>query len=168
VRRIFLGLAAVGSVLLVSPPAGACTCVPADLGRMLTNAEGAFVGTVLGMQRAPAGTDSVDYRFAVERVAKGDLGSEITVRTASSGASCGLEVGAGERTGLFVDRFGGSWVSGLCSRVDPDALLSVARGASSPTPLPGSSGWSTPAVVVLVALLWSMLVVGTVHMRRPA
>ncbi len=66
---------------------------------------------------------------------KGALGAEVDVRSASNGASCGLEVDFGQRIGLFLDAAeDGAWTSGLCSQIDPDVLLQAAR------PLPAPDG----------------------------
>ena len=57
------------------------------------------------------------------------------MRSSSNGASCGLEVGVGQRIGLLLDMADdGAWTSGLCAQIDPDVLLKAAE------PLPPPDG----------------------------
>ena len=75
------------------------------------------------------------FTFEVETAVKGTLGAEVDVRSASNGASCGLEVDFGQRIGLLLDAADdGAWTSGLCAQIDPDVLLQAAQ------PLPAPDG----------------------------
>jgi hypothetical protein len=64
--------------------------------------------------------------FEVERSIKGDLGERVDVEAVASGASCGLELEVGERTGLFLQRTETGWRSSLCSQTEPAGLLAFA------------------------------------------
>jgi hypothetical protein len=125
-------------------PARACSCVFGDPRAALERADGAFVGTLLE-RRGPADPRSsiepVTLVFRVERAVKGKLGARVEVQTAASGASCGIELEVGQRTGLFVERQGSRWLGTLCGQLAPARLLEAAR------PLPAPTGRG-PAVLV--------------------
>lgn len=118
--RIVVALGA--AVLALAADALACSCLPVDLARDLPRADGAFVGTLLA--RHERGDEAV-FRFRVEQVYKGEIEDRIDVVSARDGAACGLELPAGERVGLLLERDGGSWRSGLCSQVAPAAFLEL-------------------------------------------
>jgi hypothetical protein len=106
---------------------------------MLAAADGAFVGTFVE-KREPDNPQSsladAVYVFRVDQVVKGSLPARIEVVSATSGASCGLEVSPGDRIGLFLSRDGPSWRSHLCAQIDPQRLLAAAR----PLPAPNGRG----------------------------
>jgi hypothetical protein len=115
-------LLVLGATLAFAGDASACTCAPVDLERDLPRADGVVVGTVL--ERRVEGETAV-YLLRVEQVYKGDIQNRVEIRTAASGAACGLEASVGDRLGLLLDRAGGAWRSGLCSQVDPSDLLEL-------------------------------------------
>jgi hypothetical protein len=113
--------------------AHACSCLFGDPRDALHRSDGAFVGTLV--ERTEVDQQTSIFTFEVETALKGSLGAEVDVRSASNGASCGLEVEFGRRIGLFLDvADDGAWVSGLCSQIDPDVLLQAAQ------PLPAPDG----------------------------
>ena len=91
--------------------------------------------------------DPVTLVFRVEQVYKGDIENRVAVVTARDGASCGLEVGVGQRVGLLLDRDGGTWRSGLCSQVDPAEFLELTEVDDNTLP---SINWGGYVVGVLV------------------
>ena len=121
--------------------AAACSCAAVVPSHDLGKYDGAFVGTVVSRRvthpNAPllSSTDPALWTFDVEQVVKGDLPNRLVVRTAASGASCGLEVKEGERVGLLLTLERGTYTSGLCSQTDPDVLASIAQ----PDPQPVAS-----------------------------
>ena len=135
--RITLGLAAaLAAIAALAGPrvelATACSCAVVDPARDLARYDAAFVGSVVGFRRADptkppySSADPVFWTFTVDRAVKGALPRRLDVRTAASGASCGLELDQGDRIGLLLERRGGAYVSGLCSQVDPDQLARYA------------------------------------------
>lgn len=133
-RLILVAILAAGTIVTRCGPAHACSCVQADSKSRLESSEAAFIGTLIS-KGSPKGSDGmygsgeeVPFRFRVNEVAKGDLPREIDVWSANSGASCGLEVGVGETSGIFLYRQGDRWTSGLCSQVDPESLRQAAGG----------------------------------------
>jgi len=121
-------------------PASACSCAWGDPRERLENADTAFVGRVIshvgpqqGLIRSSA--DPVTYTFEVEASVKGDIGEQVEVVSAASGASCGFEFGIpnGERAGilLHLDNHG-NFRSGLCSTIDPDVLLEITGARPAP------------------------------------
>jgi hypothetical protein len=108
--------------LALAGDALACSCLPVDLARDLPRADGAFVGTLL--ERTDRKATST-LRFRVEQVYKGDIENRVEVETALGGPACGIEVPAGERIGLLLERDGAVWRASLCSQVDPAAFLEL-------------------------------------------
>ena len=121
-KLVLLSLAA--AVALVAPvEASACSCIPWGKPKAeLARANGAFVGVYRGRRplNPPGPTyssaDPYLYTFRVERRLKGTFGKTVEVRSASDGASCGLEVVRGQRVGLLLRRVKGRWESNLCSQ----------------------------------------------------
>ena len=113
--------------------ARACSCAIGDPRDALHRSDAAFVGTLV--ERTEVDEQTSIFTFEVETAVKGTLGAEVDVRSPSNGASCGLEVGFGQRIGLLLDTAkDGAWTSGLCSQIDPDVLLQAAQ------PLPAPDG----------------------------
>ena len=151
--RILVALAvAVAAVAAFAGPraevAVACSCVSVVPSRDLPKYDAAFVGNVLSHRvehpNAPimSSIDPAYWTFDVDRVVKGNLPNQLVVRTASSGASCGLELRDGDRVGLLLTREGDAYTSGLCSQVDPDVLArAVHRGTPVAASTADDSAW---------------------------
>ena len=140
--RLVLSLVVAASAALAATagPAYACSCAPPDPRSLLGQADGAFVGRLVGRQELDAGR--ARFTFEVERSLKGALGATVDVESASDGAACGIETPIGSRIGLFVERRDGRWTSSLCWQVTPEDLLAAAR------PLPPPNGRGPTAVLV--------------------
>ena len=118
-------------------PVLGCSCVALDSKSRLATADVAFVGTLVAVaQPQDAGMFNsgtpVPWRFRVEKVVKGQLGSEISVMSATSGASCGFEIPVGGRAGILLHRYGESWAGGLCSQMSAEELQEAAGGRETP------------------------------------
>jgi hypothetical protein len=113
---------------------------------MLARADGAFVGRLVEKRETqrPVRSSAADavYVFRLVDAVKGRFGARIEVRSATSGASCGLDVRRGQTIGLFLQREEGRWRSSLCSQVDPARLRAAAR------PLPRPNGRGPAALLV--------------------
>ena len=136
-RAVVLALAVLAAVLAARvEPARACSCVLGDPRAALARADAAFVGTLVE-RRGPAdprsSVEPVTLVFRVERAVKGRLGARVEVQTVASGASCGIELEVGARTGLFLDRRGSRWHGSLCGQIEPARLLEAARPLPAPT-----------------------------------
>src|SRR4029079_893335 len=106
--------------------AHACSCLIGDPRDALHRSDGAFVGTLV--ERTEVDQQTAIFTFEVETAVKGTIGAEIDVRSASNGASCGLEVEFGQQVGLLLDAADdGAWMSSLCAQMDPDVLLEAAQ-----------------------------------------
>lgn len=142
VTRLLIATAVIGFLVLPAPlPAHGCSCAgPGDLTEAIAQSEAAFVGTLVDKRSTSGnlfgGGDAI-YTFEVEQWIKADLGPVIEVRSASQGSACGFEVDIDERMGAFISRDGNHLSGGLCTTVDPDALLAAASGpVTSPTGIP--------------------------------
>ena len=172
-RSVLAVLLAAGGLLAVgAAPAFACSCragVPVE--ESLAESDGAFVGVFTGRDDPLGQGDIVSSgrrvlnHFQVERPVKGDIGERVDVQAAASGASCGLELEVGQRTGLLLRRDAGGWTSGLCSQVEPQALLAFTPAAA------GAGGGTDWGLMVLVGLLVlavaGAVVLEVVHRRAP-
>jgi hypothetical protein len=162
--RLILLAVLVAGLVVPGVPARACSCAEMDLGSVLPDADGAFVGTFV--DRSEISDQLASITFDVERVVKGEFGPRAIVRTNAYGASCGLEFLDRPRVGLLLDRAAdGVWESGLCQQVPPGDLLDFG-GDRPPDPgvAPVSAGWSfgpqglvgaiVAAALALVVLVW--------------
>ena len=127
------GLAVLGALAF---PAGAaaCSCVAVNVRTQLETADAAVVGTVtrVGVPTPrPDGTtssaDPITVTIRVARSYKRTIGRTLRVRTALSGASCGLGAHKGERLAILLTRSASRWTTSLCQRVGIGALDAVAR-----------------------------------------
>jgi hypothetical protein len=100
----------------------------------------AFVGTLIDVDGQLGAVFSSDadtiYRFEVETWVKGDLGPVIDVHSAADGASCGIEVGVGNRAGIMVRVEDGKYHSSLCETIDADVLLASLEPLETGAPGP--------------------------------
>lgn len=135
----------------------ACSCmatVPAEAAAM---ADAAFTGTVVGEEPAagdlagPNPLGQIVYTFAVDGVAKGDVGAETTVLAGGDSAGCGMSFASNERWLIFAAADGGRLNTGLCSgnvplAADEEPPVSVAAPTS---PAATDSGGGVPVAVIL-------------------
>lgn len=146
-------VAAAGLLQLVSvlgaAPALACSCAPMTDEEYVENADVIFTATLLGREDpepGPDGTmssmDPATLTFAVSEVYKGQVGKTAQVRTATSGASCGLEI-EGEGPFLVFTEFGDDGLTAsLCGGTrDMPEQPPAALGPGRP---PAGSGQATP------------------------
>ncbi len=159
-RVLLAVLAGAALVAGVVEDASACSCVPPDAPAYLERFDGAFVGRLVEKReqepRAPwGGSSAATYVFEVERVYKGRLPRELHVVAPLDGASCGIEVPVGARTGLFLEQRDGEWQSSLCLQVGAAELESAAAdaGIDDRQPLAGSTagGSGGPGAETLLA-----------------
>ena len=163
---------AIGHLALQASPAYACSCQAGVLvADALAQADGALVGVYTGRADPPvqgelifSGRPVINH-FEVERAVKGDIGGQVDVEAAASGASCGLELEVGERTGLFLERTGTGWRSSLCSQTDPVGLLAFAP-AGAPAGAAAEAEPSERGFFVAVAVLALALIAFFMVQRR--
>ncbi|MEA2169997.1 MAG: hypothetical protein QOF76_3297 [Solirubrobacteraceae bacterium] len=109
-------LAATLAVLATTAGAGsahACSCVaPGDPRADVDAARAAFYGTVV--DRRVHGR-RVTYRFTVKLDIKNNLGRQVTIRTTTQTAACGLDLHEGQRIGLLLSIFKGRYIGSSCS-----------------------------------------------------
>lgn len=144
-KALILMSVVASSVVMPARPALACSCMPIDAASTLGEVPAAFVGTVVDVSNAenPREFEEVVFTFRVDEWIKGDLGDTVEMRSSSSGASCGFEMGPGQQSGIIVRDAAGPLSGGLCDRVDAGVL----RLAAAPIPAPTGSG----ALSLLVA-----------------
>lgn len=141
-------LGAAGLVLFTPVAAHACSCVGGDVAAYADRADVVFTGTLVEVTPPPArlfwsSGDPATYSFDVERVHQGEVGASTEVRSAVSGASCGLEgMQTGSRYVVFATLDDGLWAN-LCGGTDLarpglvrrlDRALGPARAPASDPP----------------------------------
>jgi hypothetical protein len=143
-RLSVAGALVLAAVLGFAGSAHACSCAPIPPGQALRESDAAVVGKLVEV--VPRGQLQADYRYEVQRVYGGakaiEVGGMLVVRSARSGAACGLPRRADRRYGLFLTRSGGRWRAGLCSVVTPRRLWLAARGRP-PAARPACDGGGT-------------------------
>jgi hypothetical protein len=125
--RLFTLVAAVCAVAAsFAASASALTCSTTPLVDRLAESDGAFVGPLLSVRRAPSigGVERRIFRYKVKVEVKGDLGATVDVLTQTG--SRGLQQVYGEDAGILMNRVGGAWVSTICGQTSPAALLATA------------------------------------------
>jgi hypothetical protein len=159
---VVVGLVA-AQLALQASPAYACSCrADVPVADALAESDAAFVGVYTGRDdpfvQGPlisSGRPVINH-FDVERTVKGDIVGRVEVVAAAGGATCGLELEVGERTGLFLQRTETGWRSSLCSQTEPAGLLAFAP-AVTPVPAaqeePSERGFFVAVAVVALALM---------------
>ena len=145
-------LSALPLVVVQAPPALARSCRgDVAIEDALLQSDGAFVGRFIG--RDDVFPQGVLNHFQVERAVKGDIGERVRVEAAASGASCGLELEVGERTGLLLRHGPNGWRSSLCSQTDPGALSQFVPDEPDREIQGTGGGVARPFVVIGLALV---------------
>lgn len=120
---VLLGIG--GLVLAVAGPSFACSCAMASTKDYVQGADVIVTGTLAELQDPPqqqvmSSTDPVTYTVTVDRVFKGDAGSEVEFTSAVSGASCGLEgMTADRRYTFFLNEGADGLTASLCGGTAP-------------------------------------------------
>jgi hypothetical protein len=174
----FIRLAAAASLLLalVALPAArvvACSCAMSTPEEAAIGSDAVFTGTVVGTSPIavpPAGglpgTGDTIYTFAVDGVAKGDLGPEVSVLAGGDGTSCGIGFAADVRYLVFASIDGAGLTTHLCSG---STELPVGQAAPLPMRAPAatvSTGGPPLAVIVLGAVVLGLAGISTFAFRR--
>lgn len=152
---------ALASLVLVPGTAFACSCVRLSTAEQVDNADVVVRGTIDSREGPPpakirSSADPVTYLLTVVETYKGQESGTVAVRSALSGASCGLEnVRLGEEYVVFANSSGENGASGglwanLCGGTAPatPALVSAVEAAvvSGPgTPAPSVVPSEVPA-----------------------
>ncbi|MGA9749705.1 MAG: hypothetical protein WBQ50_19810 [Nocardioides sp.] len=109
------------AVLVLAPgPAYACSCVAAGTAEHVDLADVVVIARVdsvrLPLALLSSSADPARYELVVEQALKGDVAARLTVLSAQSGASCGLEgVEEGGRYVVFADLApSGALTASLC------------------------------------------------------
>ncbi len=175
-RLALISLLVAAGLVAGAESAMACSCMIPDAQALMGGTDGAFVGTLIKAPGQPLGgvvssADQVPYVFEIDGAYKGDLDSPITVFSARSGASCGLEMGVGQQASLFIDGDGGGqWTGSLCSTMGPEALLDgpfepIAFGESTPSGETSVARWTLGGLLGVAGVA---LGISTLRKRRPA
>jgi hypothetical protein len=105
-------VAALSLVVVGAGPSWACSCAVVDTAGHVSGADVVLVGTLTEVDPPPkravmSSTDPASFHVDVERVLKGTSGPQAQIRSANSGASCGLEGMEPGRRYVFFAVYGG-------------------------------------------------------------
>ena len=137
---------------VMASPASACSCAGGTTADHLDRADTVFTGRLLSREVSggSSSTDPALHVFAVESVWKGSASAEQGVVSASSGASCGLELSGEGPFLVFATRTDGALSAGLCGGTAPwtpdlEADLATLTTTAAPhDPEPGAAGTALP------------------------
>ena len=184
-KLLLAAMFAIGLTSLPTQQVAACSCMEATPQEAAGWADAVFAGTVVSEQPVGAETGPVGamaatvpmpvrfggiiYTFAVDGVAKGEVGSQVDVLAGGDGASCGMSFGSNERWLIFTTWDGAIHSTGLCSG---NVLLE--NGAEAPLPLTaptgGDAGSGVPGipftVLALLGVIGAVAVVSWLAFRR--
>ena len=114
----------VGGLVLLAPPASACSCGGLDAGAV-PQFDAVFIGTAVDSHASDLGRDLYDeVLFEIEEVYSGRVHQlEPVLATAGNGASCGVEPPIGVSEGIAATRHPDGFLEvNLCSFTDPDEV----------------------------------------------
>ncbi len=124
-RIVYAALLALGAALLPAQQVAACSCAHAAPAEAAAWSDAVFAGTVIEERAqdgeavigAPPGGQvaGVVYTFAVDGVAKGNVGERVEVATSGNDGMCGIAFERDLRWLVFTTLDGGVHHSGLCS-----------------------------------------------------
>ena len=168
-------------IVVVPPPAQACTCVNRPLSFYANDVVVAFTGRQIDRitpeHRGENERHAVTLIFYVNRVYKGDAGRQIAVRTNWGDGDCGLNFGEGGRAALTAfDRDVGTPAALLCGSVWTEAELVEVFGEGHAPTTQGADlshlkrNDSTVPVALIVGgiAITAAIVVAVKRRRRPA
>ncbi|MCV0402354.1 MAG: hypothetical protein K5924_01455 [Chloroflexi bacterium] len=116
-RLLLVVALAIGVLIIPTSRAVACSCAMTGPAEAAEWSDAVFAGHVVGERRIAADAFHGDtvYTFAVEGVAKGNVGARIDVVAGGDGAMCGMAFGREQRWLVFASLDEGVLHSGLCS-----------------------------------------------------
>lgn len=116
-RLLLVVALAIGVVIIPTSRALACSCAMAAPVEAAEWSDAVFAGHVVDERRIAGDAFQGDtvYTFAVEGVAKGNVGARIDVVAGGDGAMCGMAFGREQRWLVFATLDGDVLHSGLCS-----------------------------------------------------
>lgn len=151
---------------LQGSPAMACSCLARTSIHHLADADAVFTGRLTDIEGPPAdrlvysSIDPISYRFDVDRVLKGAVPVNATVRSVVSGGSCGLEhMSLGDRYTVFAVAREGLLRAGLCGGTylgSPDPVLAVVSGVLL-APTSGAPPWWALILVAIAVILGAIV-----------
>ena len=174
--RYLLALAAAFAlVALPVAQVAACSCAQMSVEEAAATADAVFAGTVVDQRPvgsrdrfgAVAATEpmpmplgGVIYTFAVDGVAKGDVGTQVELLGGGDGASCGMSFGLGERWLVFASWDGAAHTTSLCAgnlvlapdEAPPLPLAAPTEGAA-PSEAPLQVPWAAIGVLTAIGAL---------------
>jgi hypothetical protein len=147
-------LAALGLVTLAAAPSHACSCVTGTPAQHLRWTDSVFTGTLTDIAPPPqrhvmSSTDPNTYTFDVDQSFEGDHGPRVQVKSAMSGASCGLQwMQVDVRYLVYATSKDGELWASLCGGTAPVKQAPIDRIArlSQPSPLL----WSPPPALLRI------------------
>ena len=131
----------------------ACSCMAMTPGEAAATAEVVFTGIPVSEEPGNADPAAVLYTFQVDGVAKGDVGTQVSLVAGGDSAMCGVTFVLNERWLVFATTQDGALTTSLCSGnvpLQPDEEPPVAVRAPTAGDSPDdASGSGVPIGVIL-------------------
>jgi len=160
----------------------ACSCVqPGSPSEELNKSTAVFSGKVIEIvdeNKNPffqSSADTLKIRFTVIETWKGNVESEVIVKTARYSDSCGFEFALNEDYLVYANETNGNFHVSLCSRTASLATASsdlneLGTGEIPPkktnSNIDDSNSFNVPIVIALLILLFIVIIVGFLFLRR--
>lgn len=141
----------VSTGVVTASPAHACSCAGGTAEELMSRADLVVEAQVISLRvQERTGRDGPTTRvhgLHVHRAWRGTHEPTVSVRTASSPASCGVDLQAGERYLVLAQRLGGEWRVNLCGGSTlADGSHDMPKGVTvSDVEAALGSGWTPPA-----------------------
>jgi hypothetical protein len=133
--RLAAFAATLGLVAFWAQDAEACSCMPVKPpAESAESADAVFEGVV--GEPTPEGSRLL-FPVEVSRVFKGDIGAQVTIRTADNSAACGRSYEVGQSYLIYAHQVDDAWGDGLCSRTRLSAEADEDFAALGPGSSPG-------------------------------
>ncbi len=159
--RVLVALCLIGAVLIgASHPASACTCANRPVEERLAAADGAFIGTLVGIPASSVGPledgrpseipQSVPFVFDAEQWVKGERAPDL-IDVHGPIFECGIEVPVGTPTAVFITVANGQAEASLCSFIDDTlvaAFMEPPRTSDAPAKYLAVPAWPEQAVML--------------------
>ncbi len=131
----------------------ACSCMPMTPGEAAAAAEVVFTGLPVSEEPGNANPQAVLYTFQVDGVAKGDVGTTVSLVAGGDSAVCGVTFALNERWLVFATTQDGALTTSLCAgnlplRPDEEPPVTV-RPPTAGDPADAAGGSGVPIGVIL-------------------
>ncbi|MDQ6421614.1 hypothetical protein RB620_19490 [Paenibacillus sp. LHD-117] len=170
-----LAFAMLAASFAISPKSAfACSCaMPASVAEELGRSDAVFDGTVIAGHKprkwfTESSADPVTWTFEAHEIWKGKVAPTVTVTSAQSGASCGVEFQEGKRYIVYARGTGDSLDVSLCSRTALQSaassdLADLGDGSIPPLPTENEGDAANPLTRISIFIGLAIAIIAAVY-----